>query len=332
MGIFVFLKGMVMPTGQALSKKKVTIVMYHYVRNLKSSNYPNIKGLSVEAFENQIQFFKKKYNFIKVADCVEILNNNLKKELPDNPCILTFDDGYIDHFQNVFPILKKENIQGCFFPPARAILQNKVLDVNKIHFILERTVMKVDELIKEVFSMLSEVRKDYNLRDNNYYYDKLAVPSRFDSAKVIFIKRLLQVELDQKLRKLLIDRLFLKYVSSDEKSFAKSLYMNVNQLKFMNDNGMYIGSHGYNHCWLDRLSKKEQEIEVDRSLQFLKLIGATTKNWVMCYPYGSYNSSLIKILKKRGCALGLTTIVDSAYLIKSNAFTLGRFDTNDFPK
>ena len=52
----------------------------------------------------------------------------------------------------------------------------------------------------------------------------------------------------------------------------------------------------------------------------------------MCYPYGAYNNSLINILKKKNCKLGLTTKVDIASLSKENAFTLERLDTNDLPK
>lgn len=38
--------------------KELTIVMYHYVRDLKNSRYPNIKGMDVGLFEQQIQFFR----------------------------------------------------------------------------------------------------------------------------------------------------------------------------------------------------------------------------------------------------------------------------------
>ena len=35
------------------------IVMYHYVRPIKNSKYPNIKGLELHGFQRQIEFFKK---------------------------------------------------------------------------------------------------------------------------------------------------------------------------------------------------------------------------------------------------------------------------------
>ena len=71
-------------------------------------------------------------------------------------------------------------------------------------------------------------RSDYNLKSNEYYFSKLGINNRFDSGEIIFIKRLLQVELDEELRSIIVDKLFKKYVSKDERSFSKELYMNVN--------------------------------------------------------------------------------------------------------
>ena len=75
-----------------------------------------------------------------------------------------------------------------------------------------------------------------------------------------------------------------------------------------------------------------QEKEIDLSINFLKKVGAPTENWVMCYPYGAHDDSLIEILKKKKCKLALTTRVDIASLNKDNAYTLERLDTNDLPK
>ncbi len=38
---------------------KLHIVMYHYVRELQVSRYPEIKGLEYSLFEQQLKFFKK---------------------------------------------------------------------------------------------------------------------------------------------------------------------------------------------------------------------------------------------------------------------------------
>ena len=64
-------------------KSEVTVVMYHYVRDLKNSRYPNIKGLDIEKFKKQINFFKKNYNFIRMEDLIEYYKSPNEKKLPE---------------------------------------------------------------------------------------------------------------------------------------------------------------------------------------------------------------------------------------------------------
>tara|TARA_Y100000741_G_scaffold365045_1_gene358647 strand:+ start:2993 stop:3973 length:981 start_codon:yes stop_codon:yes gene_type:complete len=308
---------------------KLSIIMYHYVRDLNNSRYPNIKGLLSTDFENQLDYLSKYYDFVTMEDCLSSLKSD--KSLPNNSLLLTFDDSYIDHFLTVFPILQRKGIQGSFFPPAKAIIENKVLDVNKIHFILA-SANKVENLIEDIFNQLNNYRKRFNLKSNKYYFSKFAINGRYDSKEIVFIKRLLQVGLDTKLRNLIVRNLFNKYVGIEEHVFSKELYMNIDQIKCLSRNGMFVGSHGYEHDWLNTYSEKEQRKQVESSIKFLEEIDVSTDDWVMCYPYGGYNNSLIKILKEKKCKIGLTTKVGIANLNKSNALTLERLNTNDFPK
>jgi len=307
---------------------KLTIVMYHYVRQLKHSLFPDIKGLETELFKEQIAYIKKHYSVISAYDLIDIIESG--SCLPPNALLLTFDDGYIDHFTDVFPILKKEKLPGCFFPPSKPIFENKVLDVHKIHFIMAATPQK-NLLVEYVFGTLDEYRDAFNLESNDFYWNKCGVPNRFDSAETIFVKRILQRDLPKELRGIIADKLFEKFVSVDGEAFSKELYMNLDQVSYLQANGMYIGSHGYEHCWLDSINEDAQRREIDLSLQFLDRVGSDTSRWIMCYPCGGYNESLLNILKEKNCTVGLTTRVDIADLSNDNSLTLPRIDTNDLP-
>ena len=56
-----------------MNNQNVTVIMYHYVRDLINSRYPDIKGLDIRSFKNQIEFIKKNYNIIKMEDYYNIL-------------------------------------------------------------------------------------------------------------------------------------------------------------------------------------------------------------------------------------------------------------------
>src|SRR6185436_18294075 len=108
--------------------------------------------------------------------------------------------------------------------------------------------------------------------------------SRYDSAEVVFLKRLLQTVLPAALPSRILAELFAAHVTADESAFAEELYMSADQLRCMVRHGMYVGSHGYSHVRLGWLAPEEQALEVDRSLEFLAGLGTDTGSWMMCYP------------------------------------------------
>jgi peptidoglycan/xylan/chitin deacetylase (PgdA/CDA1 family) len=303
--------------------------MYHYVRDLVRSRFPAIKGLSVERFNRQLDYILAHYTPISVEKMLGALGSG-RQDLPPNAILLTFDDGYSDHFANVFPLLDARGIQGCFFPPAQAVLEHRVLDVNKIHFVLA-AVPDAGTLLDEVFSSLAEFRSEYTLKTKEAYLRSVTGEHRYDTRVVTVLKRLLQCELPEPVRTEIVRRLFAQHVTADEEAFACELYMSMEQIACLRRHGMHIGSHGYTHTWLDHVSPKGQAVEIDRSLDFLQKLGIGRDEWIMSYPYGGFNDSLLQILRGRQCRLGFTVEARVADLDVDDRLTLPRLDANDLP-
>ena len=249
---------------------QLTIIMYHYVRDVEKTGFAGIKARSVSQFVRQLEYLRDNYNVITSEEFILAIKG--EHNLSENSALLTFDDGYIDHYTTVLPLLRQFGFKGIFAPVVQASKGEKVLDVNKIHFILSVTESKIDELIKDIFLLMDEYRNEYNLESNESYYAKLAKPSRFDTADVIFVKRILQRDLPEKLRTIITDKLFRKYVSQDESDFASTLYMNQDQLKEMFDEGMEIIGHSYQHCWLNAIDANQQQNEVRQTRDFIAQI------------------------------------------------------------
>ncbi len=306
----------------------LTIVRYHYVRDLRRSRYPDIKGLPTARFREQLDYIRTHYHVIGGEDLLDAVIS--RAPLPPRALLLTFDDGYADHFTQVFPLLDDMGLSGCFFPPARPILEDHVLDVNKIHFILAAVPDK-QALVEHVFRLLDAYRIPFALPGKETYWQRLAKPGRYDPKEVMFLKRMLQRELPQALRQIVLDDLFRRYVSGDEAAFARELYMSLDQIRCLHRHGMTIGSHGYDHAWLNSLDAGGQAKDIDRALAFLKAIGVRPDRWIMCYPYGAHDDSLLSILAERGCTVGLTTEPGLADLRRHHRLTLPRLDTTDLP-
>jgi peptidoglycan/xylan/chitin deacetylase (PgdA/CDA1 family) len=308
---------------------RLTIVNYHYVRDLRRSRFPEIKGLSTGQFREQVDYIRQHYTIIGGGDLIEAASGG--EAVPPRALLMTFDDGYSDHFTQVFPILDELRLPGCFFPPARPILEDCVLDVNKIHFVLAAVPDKA-ALVEHVFSLLNANRQRFGLPTNDAYWQRFAVAGRYDPAEVMFLKRLLQRGLPPALRQIILNDLFGRYVSRDEAAFARELYMSPDQLRCLQRHGLTLGSHGYNHAWLDSLTPDEQAEEIDRSLAFLATLGVQPGPWIMSYPYGAHNESLLGVLAARGCAAAVTTEIGLADLARQHPLTLPRLDTNDLPR
>ena len=299
---------------------KTEFIMYHYVRDLANSNYPKIKGLDIEKFESQLNFLSKNYNVISIEEFHEGNYNSNKKS-----CVLTFDDGYIDHFDFVFDRLLKYNMKGAFYAPVDIIDSSKVLDVNKIHLILASA--SEDLILDRIKHHYSRLQTKNSI---DYFIGKINTSSRYDTKKTIIIKRLLQNVLDLDLRSLICDKLLDEFVNKSEEELSRELYLNRAQISEMIDYGMHFGSHGKSHFWFNSLDQEQQEYEIKESIKFLNSIYKKDFLLTMCYPYGSYNENTLSLMKKYNFKLALTTIPKVYNSLVDDIHKIPRLDTNDY--
>lgn len=299
------------------------IITYHYVRDLTDSRYPGIKGLDLKYFESQLNYLQNNgFNFVTVQD---IINN---ENIDEKSTLLTFDDGYIDHYTNVFPLLNKYGIQGVFSMPAKILAEKKVLDVNKIHFVL--AVGNLDEIKHRLMDRMDFYRgNEWDYPPNDELYHEYAKKNRFDDEDTIFVKRVLQTALPEKVRNIITDELFKYFVTENESSFVNELYMSLEQVKTMKRNGMEFAYHGYDHYWMNHLDEKLLTSDIEKALDFFD--GIIPKNWVCCYPYGSHSDSVILKIKEMGAVIGLSAKVGTFVHGRDDLFKMPRFDTNDLP-
>jgi len=309
--------------------RELTIIMYHYVRALSRSRYPQIKGLPTDDFRRQIEYVQAHYTVIGADRLLRAVTEDVP--LPPNAALLTFDDGYLDHFTNVFPLLDAEGLPGCFFPPVRCVLDREVLAVNKIHYVLASPASP-GEIADRLFELMEAWGDPDALRSREGYREAVAGDHRFDEPEVVLIKRLLQRELPTPLRRRILDHLFETYVDVPEEVLAEELYMDLEQVRCLRRHGMYVGSHGDRHAWMDRLNPEEQRRDIDRSVGFLDEVGTSLDRWIMCYPYGAHDESLRSYIQDRGCVVGLTTRAETGDLSEDDPLQLPRLDTNDIPK
>ena len=99
-----------------LRRLRVPILMYHYVGNPPpdADQYRTALTISTPMFRDHLRYLAQEgYSTISLYDLDAALNEGYP--LPLKPIILTFDDGYIDHYESVFPALREFGFVGTFF-------------------------------------------------------------------------------------------------------------------------------------------------------------------------------------------------------------------------
>jgi peptidoglycan/xylan/chitin deacetylase (PgdA/CDA1 family) len=305
----------------------VEIVTYHYVRPISESAYPKIKGLELDGFVRQLEFFRKKKKIVSTADVIEAVAN--KRDLSNDSVWLTFDDGYKDHYEYVAPVLERMGIDAAFFPVSDAYESKCLFDINKIHYILA-SIDSEEGLIKNLRAEMQSY--GYTKKDFEKLWNSTDKSSRYDSEEVHFFKNMLQKDLPLNVRTKILNKILESVVSRTESDLSDELYMSKDELVSLYNRGFTIGSHAASHTRLNCLTYDDQKNELDKSLAALKGIIDNTAQWIMCYPHGAYNEDTLNLLSQMDCALALTTKVGSADIMTQNKYELTRLDTNDFPQ
>ena len=113
-------------------------VMYHYVRDSVATGYPGIRALAPSLFAQQLDWLQSRYTLIDMATLDAALDG---APLPADAALLTFDDGFVDHYEMVFPELASRGLSGVFFLSGIACQpEPRLLGVHKTQFLLAQSV------------------------------------------------------------------------------------------------------------------------------------------------------------------------------------------------
>ncbi len=89
--------------------KKILVLNYH-----KVDDSFNSLAIPPKLFEQQMEYLDSQgYHTISPDELYQGLAG--EADLPPNPVLITFDDGYVDNYTNAYPILKNHNMKATIF-------------------------------------------------------------------------------------------------------------------------------------------------------------------------------------------------------------------------
>ena len=311
-----------------LNGRRLTVVMYHYVRPEPGPGEPRLIGLTPAVFEGQLDYIARHYEVVSLREVFAAQAGG--DPLPERPCLLTFDDGLADHARHVAPILAERGWSGVFFASAGAVLGGRMLVVHRIHHLLAGAYADPRPLVRELKAAIHE-RSGPGMPAVDELVKQWWRPNRFDPPEINFIKRTLQRGLPITVAEEVTAHLFARRVSADEADFARTFYLGEADLRYLVDMGMDVGGHGVDHAWLDSLTPAEQEIHVRGSIAMIRrAYGALPDAWSFAYPYGGYDATTLELLERYGCRLAFTVETGLADA-STPRLEVPRLDTKDLP-
>ena len=237
--------------------------------------------------------FKSSFNIISIKDLEDFYYGNKKLK---NSLHITFDDGDISFYENVFPVLKRTGIPVSLFVSPLIATEEKNFWFQEIKGYHGGRLKKI---------MVERTHFDDEI------VEKFSINSLIKSLKYEKISEILEA-----------------YQKSTGTPLKRPQNMNVKQLRELNDSGLVnIGAHTLNHPILLNESYVNSRREIIRSINLLSgLLDSEVNSFA--YPNGfkdlDYSSREIEILKRSNVKFAFTT-EQRNFSQSDNPYTIPRY-------
>ncbi|WP_029272136.1 polysaccharide deacetylase family protein [Flavobacterium sp. KJJ] len=263
--------------------RPILVLMYHRVNDIKDDKLGQLT-VSVKNFENQLRYFKDKYQILKL--------NEDWTSLKKSGLVITFDDGYADNIINALPLLEKYQIPATIFITTLNINTDNEFWWDRLGF-------------------------DYSYCDELFYLPNVKErASKSNDTYKSITAYLNPLSNEDK------ERWFLKFEKINQIPFSpRDEYRSLNnlELKLLSEHPLItLGIHTHNHYPLENLTYEEQKRELVLSIE--KLDELTPNNIkYLALPHGSYNSETYKLINELNFSGSL--LANNYYSSEKNKFS-----------
>jgi peptidoglycan/xylan/chitin deacetylase (PgdA/CDA1 family) len=305
-------------------------VMYHYVRSSTTKALSGIRPLSIDDFEEQLDWLSERFNIITPEQFGEYLRGH---SVPDRPfCLLTFDDGTKDHAQVVTPILARRGLSGLFFLLSGPWVDAKLPISHSVHILL--STLGEERLWNAIYSKASA---ELGSNDGPAALGTLENASRIYSYEDSYFRKRIKYAINFALPVTLSEHILRGLISEelqDEKALIEEWFVTPEEARDMEGAGMVIGAHGHSHISSTQLSPTQMEAEVLKCHETLTRVLEQQPRW-FAYPFGGSKGTMDILEHCDQILMSLGYIATFLYgsspdpwlTIRPNCF--GRFDRLD---
>ena len=256
---------------------RVLTLLYHRVNKIE--NDINLLAVLPEHFYEQMEWLKQNFKIVRFED-------NWEQEENDAVCI-TFDDGYMDNFDNALPILQQLQIPATVFVATKTINTREEFwwdDLERNIYYGNADRSSIFYLEDDFFSCAWETdtleKKEEMYKAMHWLmYDKISLEKRNDWMKQLY-----------------------KWNNFDENGRSENLTCQVKECLEKDLSLVTIGAHTVTHPSLAALPKHVQREEIFASKAALEQ-QFRRKITTFSYPFGTkydYNEDTMAICREAG--------------------------------
>ncbi len=264
------------------TSKQRYILCYHRVltnNEIKGKYIHHSMWLTPDSLERQINWMK---SIGKIVGINTITDYSLKNNLPWFS--ITFDDGWLDNYNNAFPLLKRHRI------PATIFLATGAIDSGNLFW--------VDEFIEKTQNLF--FKRNYSklylwLEQNGLWNKKIHKQSNAGESLNIVVEAL--KKLDRNVREAVIRQFYDDFYINPAPIIDNLMsWANVKEMSLA---GINFQSHTRNHEILETASDELITRELLESKYAIETkLGKPV--WHFCYPNARYNINKTELIKQAG--------------------------------
>jgi peptidoglycan/xylan/chitin deacetylase (PgdA/CDA1 family) len=250
--------------------KGLTVLLYHRIVDPTAVGEldPEMVDATPEEFDAQMAYVKQVFRPVALEDVLEARAGG--RPLPPDSVLITFDDGYLDNFQNALPILQKHGMKALFFIPTGYITDRPLFWWEQVSLLVGR-------------SKLAKLRIDY---PTPLEVDISTPQARRSAARRLngIIKEYFDLDLDRFLDSVAAGA-EVPWSRADARALGDATLMTWDHVKKLREAGMGIGSHGHRHRGM--LTLKPDDLVSDIRTSRSMLEGALGERiTTIAYPFG----------------------------------------------
>lgn len=218
--------------------RSVAIVTYHHVCD-PGPDYrfdPDTADVTPAQFRRQLGLLARHFTVIDLATLARGLDGG---PLPRNPCLITFDDGYLSNLTEALPALRAAGLTATFFIATAFTTQRRLYWWDRIAYLVHQAA-----------------GPHLRLR----YPEAREVPLADRAAARATLTKLVKDHRELDLERFLLDLAAaagLAWTPAVERALADQLIMTWDQVRELSAAGMTIASHTHEHRVLESMAPAE---------------------------------------------------------------------------